>query len=251
MKLGIGVLLFIFLVGCNKDEQNPLLSEEEHHQDVIRMVANFEQNPQIIIYYEPTEDSVQNEMASIHGIQSTDYVHKDNKYQYLSYQISELIKRLNSYPIAFMEKANLNYIYIVSSRTLHYSGMTITGYGTIALNNRRPETLDHELFHTFDPQINSIKWTNAVWDFDSAWRSLNPPNFNYGDGCGQDDRASTYTEGFITQYCRCLAVEDRAVTFQMIISENEVLLEKIKQDPYLNAKVEFMKNLLNDYGYNL
>lgn len=250
----IALLLFVFAGSCAKEE--PILKTEEvYHQELDDLLNTFKAETGIVIYYEASNDAEQKNLEIMHGINSDVYYKGEKKYQLLQYWIEGLIDVLNAYPKTFMAKADLKSVFIVNSGSLSYSGIANLSKRSIAINRLHnagyKETLAHELFHLFDPAPAQSVWTTEQQQFDMTWQSFNPPGFVYGDGCGLENTIKTYTQGFITDYCRCNSTEDRAVTFQMLVFHSDMLLGKTINDSYLESKVNFIRDLVNQYGYNL
>jgi hypothetical protein len=97
----------------------------------------------------------------------------------------------------------------------------------------RPDaTLHHEIFHLFDHA------TAAGRDHrrDPEWERLNPPGFRYGDP------AATFaiTAGFVNDYAKTNAAEDKASVFEYLMSYADELCARAVDDPLLLAKARLV-----------
>lgn len=96
---------------------------------------------------------------------------------------------------------------------------------------RAEATLHHEIFHLFDYA------TAAGGDHrsDPAWERLNPRGFRYGD-----PSAALIEAGFVNDYAKTAAVEDKASVFEYLMSYPAELCGRAVDDPTLMAKARLL-----------
>ncbi len=88
---------------------------------------------------------------------------------------------------------------------------------------------------------------------DSRWEGLNPTGFRYGTGGvnAQGDAwgslISDKRPGFLNTYSTTGVEEDKAELFANLIVLGKLLAERAQSDPVLKAKIERMKELLQDF----
>jgi len=92
-------------------------------------------------------------------------------------------------------------------------------------------TLHHEIFHLFDtataPGGDHVR--------DAEWERLNPRGFRYGDPA-----ASPTSAGFVNDYARTNAAEDKASVFEYVMSFPDELCARGADDPHLLAKARLV-----------
>ena len=157
--------------------------------------------------------------------------------------IERNIKRYNS---KFLKKINLKYI--VFCESLYISNINTGG---IPDNKNRTLIIDikfnekyfermihHEIFHMIQ---NSYKD-----DFnDKKFSLFNNTDFEYAECSTCSDRLNLdlyeNTNGFLTEYSKSVPSEDMAEIFSFLMINKHLIEEKIKNDPILNNKVNFIK----------
>ncbi len=113
-------------------------------------------------------------------------------------------------------------------------------------------TCFHELYHVFD--MTMMGHTHV--DKDLEWFARNPPGFiyqGYNAFFGADGKPTTTKLpdppiGFLQAYSTASAAEDKAVVFQVMMTDPNSLAEKMKNDRYLRAKVELIESRLRLLG---
>jgi hypothetical protein len=112
------------------------------------------------------------------------------------------------------------------------------------------KVIHHEFFHIID-----LRDDGKLYE-DERWAKLNPPGFKYGRGGAQlqDDPTVTTTgrdePGFLNRYAASGVEEDKAEVFAHMIVEPKLMAERAKQDRYMRAKVERMRELLAEFAPN-
>lgn len=97
----------------------------------------------------------------------------------------------------------------------------------------RPDaTLHHEIFHLFD----HATATGRDHRRDPEWERLNPPGFRYGDPAA----AFAITAGFVNDYAKTNAAEDKASVFEYLMSYTDELCARTTDDPLLLAKARLV-----------
>jgi hypothetical protein len=95
----------------------------------------------------------------------------------------------------------------------------------------RPEaTLHHEIFHLFD----HATAPGGDHQHDAAWERHNPRGFRYGD------TASPIQAGFVNDYAKTNAAEDKASVFEYLMSYPDELCARAADDPRLLAKARLV-----------
>jgi hypothetical protein len=103
-------------------------------------------------------------------------------------------------------------------------------------------TIQHELFHIFDPRIvRDQKW-------EDAWAANNPPGFRYSGHSAYDGSSGRVDQprGFASWYARTTSFEDRAESFAHGLVDPYAGTTKKRSvlDRYLAAKQETMESWL-------
>jgi len=111
-------------------------------------------------------------------------------------------------------------------------------------------TVFHEIMHYIDDQ-SMIAWSEkGIGDGMSDWYSYNPYGFNYNygylDAEGNDFYDPQYTISddtnevyFVDSYCKTYATEDKARTFEAIMSVSG-MYSSAKDYPHLKAKMQYL-----------
>jgi hypothetical protein len=94
------------------------------------------------------------------------------------------------------------------------------------------ETVHHEMFHLLDYALLGAVGMEA----DREWLALNPASARYGD----PGVASARPAGFVNHYARTDQVEDRASTFQFLMSRPDEACELAAKDPVVARKIRLV-----------
>jgi hypothetical protein len=163
----------------------------------------------------------------------------DNKYKIIK-------KNLDLYSKEFLKKINLKYIVLCEN-------LSISGTYTAGIPDHIMKTLiidlkfnkiyferviHHEVFHIINDSFKEIfkKY---------EWKKLNEKDFKYTacSTCSDKTGLMVYKEsnGFFTEYSKSTSSEDMAEVFSHLISNKEIVKNKIINDEILKKKVEFIK----------
>ncbi len=179
------------------------------------------------------------------GIKKNITCNKTNK-KNLNTKFQIIEKNLNRYNSNFLNKIKLKYV--VFCENLFISEINTGG---IPDNKNRTLILDinfnekyfermihHEVFHMI--QNSHIKYFN-----EEKFSSFNQTSFNYADCSTCSDRLNLdlyeNTNGFLTEYSKSIPSEDMAEIFSFLITDKEIIEEKINNDKILYNKVNFIK----------
>ena len=172
----------------------------------------------------------------------------NNSTKKLLEQKSTIVSRnLDKYTANFLKKINLRYI--VFCEKLSISGILTAGIPdhkmrTLILDLKFDSkyferVIHHEVFHIIHDGFRDLFNTNE-------WSNFNNKDFKYTACSTCSDKTGLYVyksfNGFFTEYSKTTASEDMAEVYSHIISEKEIVKEKIDKDPILKKKVEFIKN---------
>ena len=91
------------------------------------------------------------------------------------------------------------------------------------------QIVHHEIFHLFD----YAKLSNSLMHSDPDWGELKPPGFEYTDPAVMTVRPN----GFVNVYATTDEAEDRASTYEYLMTRADELCELATADPILEAKV--------------
>jgi len=167
--------------------------------------------------------------------------------------IERNIKRYNS---KFLKKIDLKYI--VFCEGLFVSNINTGG---IPDNKNRTLILDinfnekyfermihHEIFHMIQNSYED--------DFnDQKFSLFNKSGFKYAECSTCSDRLNLdlyeNTNGFLTEYSKSIPSEDMAEIFSFLMVNKNLIEEKIKNDPILNNKVNFIKLNISKIDENI
>ena len=155
-------------------------------------------------------------------------------------------KNLNRYNSNFLSKINLKYV--VFCENLFISGINTGG---IPNNKNRTLILDinfnkkyfermihHEIFHM-------IQNTHIEYFDEGKFSSFNLTSFNYAECSTCSDRLNLdlyeKTDGFLTEYSKSIPSEDMAEIFSFLMTDKEIIEDKINSDKILSNKVDFIK----------
>ena len=167
--------------------------------------------------------------------------------------IERNIKRYNS---KFLKKINLKYI-------VFCEGLFISNINTGGIPDNKNRTLildinfnkkyfermiHHEIFHMIQNSYEN--------DFnDKKFSLFNKSGFKYAECSTCSDRLNLdlykNTNGFLTEYSKSIPSEDMAEIFSFLMVNKNLIEEKIKNDPILNNKVNFIKLNISKIDENI
>ena len=174
----------------------------------------------------------------------------------LNSKFSVIEKNLNLYNSNFLKKIKLKYI--VFCENLLISGINTGG---IPDNKNRTLILDinfkqkyfermihHEIFHMIQNSHSNV--------FDeNKFSSFNKASFNYAkcSTCTDKLNLDLYkdTNGFLTEYSKSIPSEDMAEIFSFLMTDKNIIKEKIKNDKILSNKVNYIKFSLAKIDKNI
>jgi hypothetical protein len=103
--------------------------------------------------------------------------------------------------------------------------------------------IHHELFHVIDQQIHreaGIRDNLA----DASWEALNSDGFKYDSKMQADlqsPRLDPKLKGFLSRYAMGAVYEDKAVLYSFMITQGQIINDRAKTDPVLQAKMLRLK----------
>ena len=174
----------------------------------------------------------------------------------LNSKFSVIEKNINLYNSDFLNKIKLKYI--VFCENLFISGINTGG---IPDNKNRTLILDinfnkkyfermihHEVFHMIQNSHSNV--------FDeNKFSSFNKSSFNYAkcSTCSDKLNLDLYenTNGFLTEYSKSIPSEDMAEIFSFLMTNKNIVKEKIKNDKILSNKVNYIKFSLAKIDKNI
>jgi len=154
-------------------------------------------------------------------------------------------KNLDKYDQEFLKKINLKYIVLcedLSISNINTAGIPDNVMKTLILDIKFNEkyferVIHHEVFHIINDSFKEL-FSEKIWS------SFNIKNFNYAkcSTCTDKLGLETYvnTNGFFSEYSQSTASEDMAEVFSHLM----IGIDKVKVDPILKKKIEFIKNNL-------
>ena len=167
--------------------------------------------------------------------------------------IERNIKRYNS---KFLKKIDLKYI-------VFCEGLFISNINTGGIPDNKNRTLildinfnekyfermiHHEIFHM-------IQNSNKDDFNDQQFTLFNDSDFKYAECSTCSDRLNLdlydNTNGFLTEYSKSIPSEDMAEIFSFLMVNKNLIEEKIKNDPILNKKVNFVKLNISKIDENI
>ena len=178
----------------------------------------------------------------------------DNVETYLPLLLSEF----NLYPPEFVKKSGV--VKIVLCKKLAYKNQfraAIPGLGTgilyydvengAGIESYQRSTMHHEYFHLVDYRDDGRLYK------DDNWARLNPDGFSYGRGGQfvQDDPTQSLTSnrpGFMNKYSTQGVEEDKAEVFAYLVTQSELMEQRVKDDPIIASKVNMMRQLLTSFS---
>jgi len=167
--------------------------------------------------------------------------------------IERNIKRYNS---KFLKKIDLKYV-------VFCEGLFISNINTGGIPDNKNRTLildinfnekyfermiHHEIFHMIQNSYEN--------DFnDKKFSLFNNSDFKYAECSTCSDRLNLdlykNTNGFLTEYSKSIPSEDMAEIFSFLMINKNLTEEKIKNDPILNNKVNFIKLNISKIDENI
>ena len=166
-------------------------------------------------------------------------------------------KNLNFYNSIFLNKINLKYIVFCESlfiSEINTGGIPDNKNRTLILDinfNQKyfERMIHHEIFHM-------IQATHGNFFDESEFSSLNETSFNYSDcsTCSADRLKldlNENTNGFLTEYSKSIPSEDMAEIFSFLMTDKNIIKEKIKNDKILLNKINFIKLSLDKIDKNI
>ena len=167
--------------------------------------------------------------------------------------IERNIKRYNS---KFLKKINLKYIVLCEDlfiSNINTGGIPDNKNRTLILDinfNKKyfERMIHHEIFHmiqnSYEEDINDQKFS-----------LFNNSDFEYAECSTCSDRLNLdlyeNTNGFLTEYSKSIPSEDMAEIFSFLMVNKNLIEEKIKNDPILNNKVNFIKLNISKIDENI
>lgn len=154
---------------------------------------------------------------------STEYLTDANRINQL---LSELNYNLSLYPPDFLNETRQGGYTLTIYLIKRYSQDNVTGITdsttknvviSLATDYSYIESMHHELYHYIEKYMYQ-RGANYT-----TWNSLNPPGFNYGSENSSLSYANTKNANafFVNTYAQTDQFEDRASTFEYMMSQNE------------------------------
>ena len=108
--------------------------------------------------------------------------------------------------------------------------------------------IHHEIFHM-------IQNSHTSFFDENEFSSLNETSFNYAECSTCSDRLNLdlyeNTDGFLTEYSKSIPSEDMAEIFSFLMTDENIIKEKIKNDKILSNKVNYIKFSLAKIDKNI
>ena len=108
--------------------------------------------------------------------------------------------------------------------------------------------IHHEIFHM-------IQNTHIEYFDEEKFSSFNLASFNYAECSTCSDRLNLdlykKTDCFLTEYSKSIPSEDMAEIFSFLMTDKEIIEDKIKSDKILSNKVDFIKIKLAKIDKNI
>jgi len=254
----LGLCMVITFINCTKEPTEPIIEEEipeiksEEQVQLEEIVASFEDETDIAIFYETGPSNLQAKVESHHSITDAYYFKTVNSYPILLHRVEQIIEYVKAFPTDFIKDLDLDAIVLVQSNIPKWNGRAnrVEGIKSIAINKlitlNDNLVLAHEIFHIYDP-FASIFIPNSK--FEVNWKALNPPGFVYGTGCSSGGDIIDYSEGFFNKYAQCNPIEDRAVHFAFYYAKRGNVIGLIEDDEYISGKIDFLIDMLSEYDF--
>ena len=246
-KLLLGLCLCFIVYSCQQDEEITLTTQEQLEQ----LVLEIKEETGISIFYEPGTSELQLSAENQISVTSADYPSTD--YSKLLSEVKHIDLEIKKIPEGFIDTLNIDCILLVN-HNLGWAGKASNfPLAVVGLNNSSTSSffnqrlIPHEFFHLFDFGGGSLIDPNST--FELSWAENNPPDFEYGDGCGSGGLNFAPSDGFLNNYARCDPSEDRAVLFSFMYDRHSAAKALIEQDPYLKGKSEIIKDMLSAFNF--
>ena len=152
----------------------------------------------------------------------------------------------DKYEKNFLNKINLKYVVICKNlkvSDINTAGVPNHNVKTLIIDigfdtNHFERSMHHELFHMVDDSFDNLFSKKE-------WEKFNTPLFKYAE-CSTctnnlDLTLIKDTRGFLTEYSMSTASEDMAEIFSFLMTDKNIIKEKIKSDKILSNKVNFIK----------
>ena len=174
----------------------------------------------------------------------------------LTDKFSVIEKNLNYYNSKFLKNISLKYVVLCEDlyiSDINTGGIPDTKKRTLILDiNFNPKYFErmihHEIFHMI--QNNYKDYFN-----DQKFSLFNNSDFEYAECSTCSDRLNLdlyeNTNGFLTEYSKSIPSEDMAEIFSFLMVNKNLIEEKIKNDPILNKKVNFIKLNISKIDENI
>ena len=165
----------------------------------------------------------------------------------------------DKYEKNFLNKINLKYVVICKNlkvSDINTAGVPNHNVKTLIIDigfdtNHFERSMHHELFHIVEESHKSL------FSY-KKWEKFNSPRFKYAK-CSTCTNKLDYTlidntKGFLTEYSMSTASEDMAEIFSFLMTKKKKLKSIVLNDPILNKKTIFLKNVVqkidNNFKFN-
>jgi hypothetical protein len=174
-----------------------------------------------------------------------------------------LIEELGIYPRGFVRRTKLHRVVLCTDLRVdeHPRGaapdflnhvLYLDVCASVGPIRHRRKCIHHELFHIVDYEDDGV-----LYD-DEEWKRLNPAGFRYGPGGAEYRDVYSFVyfpyediPGFLNEYSTYGVEEDKAEVFAALILERDYVEWRLKTDPVIRDKVEFMKDLLLHFSCDM
>ncbi len=165
-------------------------------------------------------------------------------------------KNLNLYNSNFLNKIKLKYIVFCENlfiSEINTGGLPDNKNRTLIIDinfNQKyfERMIHHEIFHM-------IQNSHRNFFNENEFSSLNKNSFNYAEcsTCSDKLNLDLYenTDGFLTEYSKSIPSEDMAEIFSFLMTDKDIIKEKIKNDRILSNKINFIKFSLAKIDKNI
>src|SRR4029077_2351478 len=108
-----------------------------------------------------------------------------------------------------------------------------------------PAIFDHEMFHLVDYRLHGAAQRQPAWD------ALNPATVSYVgiERYSKDPRAheasGSIAAHFVSRYAQASAIEDRAETFRVLMSDPKLAAKQRASDSVIDAKARYIIDALD------
>lgn len=201
----------------NDSPKNPIPNPPSIETTNDNLRKNIESKYKITVRY-----GVETNGYTVAGL-STEYLTDANRINQL---LSELNYNLSLYPPDFLNETRQGGYTLTIYLIKRYSQDNVTGITdsttknvviSLATDYSYIESMHHELYHYIEKYMYQ-RGANYT-----TWNSLNPPGFNYGSENTSLSYANTKNANafFVNTYAQTDQFEDRASTFEYMMSQNE------------------------------